>query len=225
VLSLRFDPFMNATLLKRFRISGGHLVIAWGVICVVGTSFLWRYESAPGAVGEVPAHWPSQSALSRDANRDTLVLAIHPHCPCSRATIRELSRVMTRCQSGLNTLVLFVKPHEMPDDWAHTDLWSSAQAIPGVSVRQDVDGQEAQRFGAMTSGQCALYSRSGELLFEGGITFSRGHEGDNEGDDAIIDAVTSGHGSGPVAKTDVYGCPLESEKRDMKPVRHERSVQ
>jgi len=31
-----------------------------------------------------------------------------------------------------------------------------------------------------------LYDKLGQLVFNGGITSSRGHEGDNEGQDAII---------------------------------------
>jgi hypothetical protein len=103
-------------------------------------------------------------------------------------------------------VVLFVHPDAAPADWEKTDLWQSAAAIPGVSVFTDTNGVEAQRFGAQTSGQTILYDAQGKLLFQGGITAGRGHEGDNAGEDSIVALV---HGEEPVVrKTPVFGCPL-----------------
>jgi hypothetical protein len=45
------------------------------------------------------------------------------------------------------------------------------------------------------------------LAFSGGITDSRGHEGDNDGADAILEIV-SGPGVRAVARTPVFGCTL-----------------
>ena len=70
----------------------------------------------------------------------------------------------------------------------------------------DLDGVEAQRFGAATSGQAFLYNQAGALLFKGGITASRGHSGDNLGRDAVVDLVTSGVAS--VSAAPVFGCSL-----------------
>src|SRR5436190_6315 len=80
-------------------------------------------------------------------------------------------------------------------------------AIPGVTVRADVDGEAARRFGAATSGQALLYTADGRLLFSGGITESRGHEGDNAGRSAIA-ALVLGAEPTKLATSPVYGCPL-----------------
>ena len=48
-----------------------------------------------------------------------------------------------------------------------------------------------QRFGAETSGQTLLYDRDGRLLFSGGTTGSRGHDGDNAGFASHPDAPRS----------------------------------
>jgi hypothetical protein len=45
----------------------------------------------------------------------------------------------------------------------------------------DVGGAEAERFGAVTSGAVMLFDTTGKRLFAGGITTSRGHEGDSAG--------------------------------------------
>ena len=106
----------------------------------------------------------------------------------------------------LKTVVLFVRPVGTPVGWEKTDLWESAASIPGVSVFSDDNGVEAQRFGAETSGQAILYSTDGRLLFQGGITAGRGHEGDNAGEDSIVALV---HGrERAYRQTTVFGCPL-----------------
>jgi hypothetical protein len=51
-----------------------------------------------------------------------------------------------------------------------------------------------------------LYSPNGELLFSGGITGSRGHAGQNPGEDAVI-ALVNGR-SLPLTHAHVYGCDL-----------------
>ena len=66
--------------------------------------------------------------------------------------------------------------------------------------------RKAKSFGAFTSGQALLYSKDGHLLFTGGITESRGHEGSNEGADAIETFVN--HGRLPTSETPVFGCAL-----------------
>ena len=78
--------------------------------------------------------------------------------------------------------------------------------IPGVRVLVDVDGREAARFGARTSGTVLVYSPHGALLFAGGITASRGHSGDNLGRDAVVTILDRGQPDRTA--TPVFGCPL-----------------
>jgi hypothetical protein len=116
---------------------------------------------------------------------------------------------MTQAQGRVSAQVLFVKPEStLPYEWEKTDLWASAQAIPGVSVREDNEGLETKRFRAASSGQTALYSKDGKLLFSGGITSARGHEGDNAGRSAIVALLTDRETI--TAQTPVFGCALFS---------------
>jgi hypothetical protein len=102
--------------------------------------------------------------------------------------------------------VLFYQPDGFTDEWAQTDLWQSAAAIPGVTVSRDESGIEARRFQAETSGQILLYDTGGRLLFSGGITASRGHSGDNAGRRAIVSLLTEG--AAERDQTLVFGCSL-----------------
>ncbi|MCM3873940.1 MAG: hypothetical protein ND895_24895 [Pyrinomonadaceae bacterium] len=183
--------------------------VVWLSSVGYGLSLVWGFENSPGRTGTPPANWPNNSEIERDAKLPTLVLFIHPHCPCSRATIGELAVLMTHSQGLVNAKALFVKPADFGDAWEKTDLWSSASEIPGVSVTADDQGVEARRFGSETSGQIALYSAAGQLLFSGGITGSRGHSGDNDGRTAILSLLATGKSA--KTQTAVFGCPLVKE--------------
>ncbi len=183
---------------------------AWMACVAFGAIRLWKYEAATGDSARAPLICPAEAPIVRTSGLPTLVLLLHPHCPCSRATIGELAKLMTNCNRRLVATVLVLHPAGMPDAWVHTDLWSSAAAIPGVTVLADKEGAQARRFGAATSGQALLYSTDGRLLFAGGITESRGHSGDNAGRSAIESLVlgTQAHIGTRLAMTPVYGCSL-----------------
>ncbi|MDZ4405416.1 hypothetical protein [Prosthecobacter sp.] len=179
---------------------------AWLVVVLAGMFLLLRYSQAAGLAGNPPAQWPVASLVPQSTGMHSLILFLHPHCPCSRASIGELEQIMTHCQGQVSAQVLFVQPAEMSEAWAHTGLWHTAAAIPGVSVRCDHAGVEARRFQALTSGQTLLYDPAGALLFQGGITLSRSHAGDNPGRSAVESLVR--HESSDPAQTWVFGCAL-----------------
>lgn len=197
---------------KRLIWSATAFAVGWVLTVGLGLRTLLNYESAPGSVATVPKAWPtSQVPVATD--RPTLVMLAHPHCPCTRASIGELARIMARIQGKATAIVLFSKPEATGSDWNDTALRRSAAAIPGVTVLPDPDGIEARRFGAETSGHTLLFAADGRLLFSGGITHSRGHEGDNPGEDAIVPLVHNRVSDR--AETLVFGCSLPLEKRTL----------
>ena len=183
--------------------------ITWLGLVGGGLHLVWRYENSPGQSGMPPTKWPTESAIKRSPELPTLVLFVHPRCPCSRATIGELAILMAHSQGLVNANALFVKPANVDQAWEKTDLWNSAMDIPGVKVTNDDNGVEARRFRSETSGQVSLYSAEGKLVFSGGITGARGHSGDNDGRAAILSIL--GTGKSPRTQTPVFGCPLVKE--------------
>jgi hypothetical protein len=193
----------------RRKILWGAAAVAWIAAMTAGLSSLWRYEAAIGATAATPDQWPSDAGVSRSTTLPTLVMFIHPKCPCSRATLDELAKLMTRCHEKLAASICFVRPRDVQRGWEQTDLWRTAAAIPGVTVSVDDEAGLARRFGAATSGITFLYSPQGQLLFSGGITKSRGHSGDNPGRAAIEALVLRGNFlQQPIARTPVFGCAL-----------------
>ena len=134
----------------------------------------------------------------------------HPRCPCTRASVVELNRLMVLCPRRASVVVLFLEPPGCSGKWVRTDLWRDAAAIPGVRVTADREGKVAKRFGATTSGDTLLYSPDGRLLYHGGLTGSRGHEGDNAGLESLV-ALLDGR-EPATQRTPVYGCPLTTNR-------------
>ena len=184
------------------------IIAAWAAACVGGLVAMAIHGSTPGVAAPAAA-WPAASRLARSATGDTLLVVVHPKCPCSRATIDNLAVLMAHCPPGrMAATVLFVRPAGAAAGWERTDLWAAAVAIPGVAVVVDEDGREAALFGARTSGQAMVFDPAGRELFAGGLTVGRGHAGDSGGT-AAVRAIAAGD-QPAVARTPVFGCPLQS---------------
>ncbi|MEX0937218.1 MAG: hypothetical protein WDZ59_05105 [Pirellulales bacterium] len=190
---------------ERLAIVAG--LVLWGTGIAGGFVYAMLYEITPATSDVAGNHWPAATSCSLTRQHPTLVLFVHPHCPCSRATLNELSVLMTHCEGRLAAHVLFYKPGSATTQWTRTDLWHAADRIPGVQTRVDVDGAERRHFGARVSGEVFLYQASGELAFHGGITASRGHAGDNAGRSAIESLVLN-HAA-TASTTPVFGCELQ----------------
>ncbi len=179
----------------------------WLALIGVGFGWLAAYESRPGAAAEGPRAWPADSRLNLDPGRWTLVLFLHPHCPCSKATLDELSELVPRYAGRLRAYVIFCKPAGTPEGWERSATWRQAMSTAGVTVCTDEDDSERRRFGALTSGQVFLYAdHGGELRYRGGITRARGMAGPNAGRQAVETLL--GGGTAPDRECPVYGCPL-----------------
>jgi len=178
----------------------------WAASLAAGFFALWAYAATPGEGAAAPRTWPLESSLPHDKGRSTLLVFVHPRCPCSRATLRELNRLLARAGTSISPVVVFLRPHGVPPGWERTELWSLAENISGAVVRGDA-GEESKRFHVETSGTCLLYDPQGALLFSGGITSVRGHEGNSFGQERILGLATVGkadRGSSPV-----FGCAFD----------------
>jgi hypothetical protein len=113
---------------------------------------------------------------------------------------------MTRARGKLSPTICFYDPESAPASWTQSRLVKAARGIPGLKVIIDVNGAVAARFGAQTSGEVLAFDRMGRRVFEGGITDSRGHVGDNRGCAAVI-ALADGKTTEP-AQAPVFGCSL-----------------
>lgn len=168
------------------------VALLWVVGIAVGGWEIYRYETTPGEAHVSPIAWPEDSQVPRPERGPTLVIFIHPECPCSRASMTELREVVRRTHVVPRVVYIGGDGPDVSD-------------IPGAVRIVDRDGDEARRFGATTSGHVVVYRADGTLAFAGGITGIRGHAGDNRGRRSAIAAVT---GEDHDADHAVFGCGL-----------------
>lgn len=183
----------------------------WGVTTTVGMLGLALYSGTAGSEGASSVQWPAESPLSYSIDKPTLLVFFHPRCPCSRATASELNRVVVG-HPEISVVPVMFCPESRPDDWANTTLVRNMTEIAGAAPHEDVGGLEATRFGATTSGHVLLYSPGGRLLFSGGVTSSRGHEGENTACESLKRVL---RGESPhLSSFPVYGCPIATRGLD-----------
>jgi len=192
--------------LKEQRSVSPAIPLLWLGLAVWGSFAMMSYSNKPGPAGVPPARWPVASQVPRPPHCPTLIMFVQPNCPCSKASVGELSVLMAHCGGRVNARVLFLKPNSHSTNSVLTGLWRQAAAIPGVTVGLDRAGHEARLFGAQTSGEVVLYDAEGRLRFEGGVTLSRGHPGSNPGRGALEDLLHDK--PAPVTQTPVFGCRL-----------------
>lgn len=193
---------MKRTLITSILIAAALL---WTV--TVGAMFraIRQFESTPGRAADALRTWPAESRIPRTSGEWRLVMLVHPHCSCSRASIEELRRIIEKSHASLQTYVVVYRPSEFPAGWEKTDVFTAASHLPRTHIVLDNDGHEASIFHGFTSGQTFLYDGNGKLRFSGGITLLRGHAGFNSGSADVMQIVNTNAGNG---KHPVFGCAI-----------------
>jgi hypothetical protein len=189
-------------------LASGALVL-WALAVGAGWAAMARYEfQVVDQASTVAARWP-EGIVERLPDRPTLVVCLHPKCPCSRATLSELERLLARPAVAAThpaVLAVLAMPADSDDSWTGATLIERCRRLPESRVEFDRGGQIAAAFGAASSGEVLLFDSAGERLFAGGVTASRGHEGTSTGGDALA-ALLEGAPSA-TASTPVFGCRL-----------------
>lgn len=186
-------------------------VIPFFLLTLAGFFLLLRFDGTPAWQRHAPGLWPETAGIAFPTGRPALLVFLHPLCPCSRATLDELNGVLSQLPKAAlpEVHLLFVRSTKNPD-WNGGDLWDRTMRIPNAISHWDVGGRIAVQFGARTSGATLLYGPHKDLLFQGGITPARGHEGDNLGASRLLAALETGsHAPNP---NQVFGCALAIDR-------------
>ena len=181
-------------------------LLVWCIAIVGGAFVMFGYASTPGADARAPLQWPNPSLLEREPDAFTLLFFAHPHCPCTNASFEQLLRVLASARLPLDCHAIFTIPESTEDEWEEGALLRKVEAVSQITVRRDHFASESRRFGVATSGHVLLYTPDGRLLYSGGITATRGHEGDNLGAQAIVEYLSGMEPS--TSHMPVFGCPL-----------------
>ncbi|APZ95482.1 hypothetical protein Fuma_05140 [Fuerstiella marisgermanici] len=162
---------------------------SWLLVVLAGIGALTAYSNAPGPGATMLDRWPQDTQLTPSTHKRTLLMFLHPHCPCSRSALRQLEQMMASVAEPVAIKFVFYKPAQQTDSWAQSDMWNSANAISPGNLLVDSDGREAKQFHATTSGHVIVFDEDGQCSFSGGITAGRGHEGDSTAYAAAIDVL------------------------------------
>lgn len=184
------------------------MAAVWGIALAAGFGCLVRYSQQEGDRGVPPLTWPESHNLSAPVDRAKLLLFAHPHCPCTRASIRQLERVLTASRQKLDFDVILIGNSSVAADWRETPIAIAASALDRANVRFD-GGELARVFHVRTSGHILLYDSRGVLKFSGGVNSFRGHEGDSQGAGSLVALLRNT--SEDLATSPVFGCPLQNE--------------
>lgn len=148
---------------------------------------------------------PPPKAAFVDRHHLSVVVALHPGCACSSATIGELARIYHRVPEEIQITALILKHGTDDVSWTRpNDLATLANVKARILI--DTNGLLARRLGMAVSGQLHIYSPNGKLLYNGGITRGSGEIGDNLGEQSVMEII---HGS--LARSEsypAYGCSL-----------------
>ena len=188
-------------------ISWGSLLSGWCLLAVAGCLVLTSHATAPGASGHPRTNWPGDTVIPLDERRPTLLLFLHPLCPCSKASIDELKEILECCGDRVRPHAVVLQTTVLDSDCSRV-IDRSLADVPGIDIRRDQGGELSRRFGVLTSGHVLLYGPEGGLIFSGGITPARGHSGDSLGRRSLLEAIMGrqcDRGSTPLF---VFGCPL-----------------
>lgn len=186
----------------------GLAIAAWGLLVGAGFAALAAYSLSPGPAG-APAPLDQTPLASDDGPHGwRLVMAVHPKCPCTAASLSELERLLAKAGPDLSCTVLAYTPSGAPSDWRERGVLGAATRLPRAEIVADTDGAVAASLGIETSGGVVLYDAHGQPRFHGGVTIARGHEGDNLGVDSVL-ALVRGE-TPPRESTSVYGCRIQS---------------
>lgn len=117
-------------MLKRILITLGACL--WVGTIGVGFDVLNTYDSTPGAQQKAPLRWPTTTNLKLSKNKLTLLMMLHPNCACSKASVTELTRVLTKSHNLVETRVLFSVPENKK--WGDKTLWNQVKNLPGVEL-------------------------------------------------------------------------------------------
>lgn len=187
------------------------LLVSWVVaICVVWwsmTAYSFQIDGEPTPI----AAWPSDAAVSLAADRPTVLLFLHPRCPCSAASLTELESALAAIPSDRRPQVQVIAavPTKHDSKWTESPTVVRSQELPNSSLLIDVGGFESHKFGAASSGHVMAFAPTGELRYSGGVTLSRGHAGDNVGRMSLIRTLADGTTDDSVVEEfPVFGCRL-----------------
>jgi hypothetical protein len=134
----------------------------------------------------------------------SLVIAVRPDCPTSRATLSEAVRICYRVPGEVKVTALVFGEDEKS---ISQNALFAGLAKTKARILSDADGEVARRVGLTNSAQALLFSPNGNLLYNGTITGQPDRLG-NPGEEMVVEII---HGSNSMSiNVPPHGCSLQA---------------
>lgn len=194
------------------QIFEGSSVLLW-LLVVIGCSYcLGEYANRPGASGAALVETVEAVGVAgRSKGKPSLIVFIHPHCFCSWATFRQLETVLNETNDidlPVVEIYVFVPVEEPRGDWMNSKLVRAFAGLPNAILTKDSGGRFALNYGSLTSGSICFIDKDSKLKFSGGITSSRGHQGECSASETLKSVLGGDEVESDQARPPVFGCPL-----------------
>ncbi len=142
--------------------------IAWACAIVFVMAGALVYDTKPG---KQPVGEPGLRAA--DPGRWTLLMVVHPDCPCTKASLRNLAAIVETTRLPLKVQIVAAMPQRYDGPKSNLTL---ARGIPKATVTVLDADVAIQRHGALTSGHLFVFDPDRRLVYSGGVTPARGAE-------------------------------------------------
>lgn len=186
------------------------LIGGWLTLCVAQCAALVDFSLTPGNDTRPPNRDVSASAWPAPSEFRAIV-ALHPKCPCSWATLTELDHLLRAADGRLACRLLCFRPKDAADDFCDTRLMKAAANLLHTQIVIDPEAKQASQLGMTTSGAMVIYDAAGQLAFYGGVTTARGHAGPSLVTESIERLLDDG--LMPVSCHPAYGCSLRARPK------------
>ena len=183
------------------------LISVWLIAISTGLYFLYQYQNKNGELGTSSSHWIESSNIHFEENKNNVLMFLHPYCPCSRASLNELAKILSHKIKPSTVKIILAKPESKDSNWVYeSPLYKITKELNFQSLI-DKNSHESKLFEAKTSGLVLIFNKDKKLMFRGGITDSRGHEGDNKGAQKALTILQS-ISSQSLEEFFVFGCEI-----------------
>jgi hypothetical protein len=154
-----------------------------------------------------PIPWDAIADFGRPNEALHVIMALHPKCPCSITTLRELESIHAAKTASAKYTFLVALPISQSISWIDTESTKIAMRLPNAEVVVDVDSKRAIQLGLVNSGALLVIQPNGTVCFRGGITSGRTCSAGNPGANAVT-RLLKGESIDPIT-TPTFGCPLQ----------------
>ena len=181
--------------------------VIWGLAVAIGFLALQLHGASSGQSGSAVEHWPRRSRIPLTTGRPTLIVAVHPLCACTRASVWELTHVLTRCEAQVEVYIFIFRPEHSGHGWGRQMACAVSARCP-VFICWAIPRAKKRPASVPAPPALLHYTlRMGDSFSAAGSPVPGAIEGDNDGRRALLGLIEGNTSSNP-RETPVFGCPI-----------------